>query len=233
MTTTATQNHQIPTTPPGPAPRWTPRRVIPLALAAFLFLGAASSLGGAALLDGVDDERRDGDYLTSDETTLRADGNALSVEESDFDGLSGDRFLGDARVRATSSDPDESVFVGIARTDDVADYLRDVEHSTVTDVDDPEYVEHDGGAPATDPAELDIWVAQSSGPGTQSVEWTPEEGEWTAVIMNADGTAGVDVQADVGATVPVLEKVVDGLWITGAAFALVGAALVAVGLRRR
>ena len=56
-------------------------------------------------------------------------------------------------MRATSSDPDESVFLGIARTDDVADYLRDVEHSTVTDLDDPEYVEHDGGAPATDPAD--------------------------------------------------------------------------------
>jgi len=233
MSTTATQNDQIPTTPPGPAPRWTPGRVIPLALAAFLFLGAAGTLGGAAWLDGVDDERRDGDYLTSDETTLRADGNALSVEEIDLDGLSGDWILGDARVRATSSDPDESVFVGLARTDDVADYLRDVEHSTVTDLDDPEYVEHDGGAPATDPAELDIWVAQSGGPGTQSVEWTPEEGEWTAVIMNADGTSGVDVRADVGATVPVLEEVVDGLWITGAAFALVGAALVAAGLRRR
>lgn len=229
-TTTATQ---VPLTPPGPAPRWTPGRVIPLALAAFLFVGAAGTLGGAAWLDGVDDERREGKYLTTDETTLSADGNALSVEEIDLDGLSGDWILGDARVRATSSDPDESVFLGIARTDDVADYLRGVEHSTVTDLDDPEYVEHDGGAPATDPAALDIWVAQSSGPDTQSVEWTPEEGEWTAVVMNADGTAGVDVQADVGATVPVLDNVVTGLWIAGGALALIGAALVAVGLRRR
>ena len=51
--------------------------------------------------------------------------------------------------------------------------------------------------------------------------------------MNADGTAGVDVQADVGATVPVLDNVVTGLWIAGGALALIGAALVAVGLRRR
>lgn len=233
MSTTATQNGHTPTTPPTTAPRMTPGRVIFLAMAAFLLLGAAGSLVGAAWLNGVDDERRDGDYLTSDETTLSADGNALSVEEIDLDGLSGDWILGDARVRATSSDPDEALFIGIARTDDVADYLRDVEHSTVTDLDDPEYVEHDGGAPATDPAELDIWAAQASGSGTQGVEWTPEDGEWTAVIMNADGTAGVDVKADVGATVPVLNNVVTGLWIAGSVFALIGAAFIAAGLRPR
>jgi hypothetical protein len=211
----------------------TPGRVIFLALAAFLLLGAAGSLVGAAWLGSVDDDRREGSYLTSDERSLSADGHAVAIDEIDLDGLDGDWILGHTRLRATGSDGD--VFIGIARSDDAVDYLRDVEHSTVTDVDDPqpEYDEHAGGAPSSDPEALDIWVAQSSGSGTQSVDWTPEEGEWTAVIMNADGTAGVDVQADVGATVPVLDNVVTGLWIAGSVFALIGAVFIAAGLRPR
>ena len=105
----------------------------------------------------------------------------------------------------------------------------------MTDVDDaqPEYDEHTGGAPTTDPADLDIWVAQAHGPGTQSVHWTPEDGTWTAVVMNADGDSDVDVKADVGATVPLMELLTSALWIGGAAFAVIAAALVVAGLVRK
>jgi len=235
MSTTATQNHHIPTTPPAPEPRWSPGRVIMLAVAAFLLLGAAGSFAGAAWLGAVDDDRRDGDYLTTDTRQLSTDGHALTIEEIDLDGLSGDWVLGEARLRATSADPDAEVFVGIARSDDAADYLRDVEHSTVTDVDDGEadYDDHAGGAPSADPTDLDIWVAQANGPGTQSVHWTPEDGTWTAVIMNADADSDVDVQADVGATVPLMELLTSALWIGGSAFALIAAALVVAGLVRK
>ena len=52
--------------------------------------------------------------------------------------------------------------------------------------------------------------------------------------MNTDGAAGVDVQADVGVTVPMLESRHQGLWIGGAVLALAGAAaLAAAGLVRR
>ncbi len=48
--------------------------------------------------------------------------------------------------------------------------------------------------------------------------------------MNADGTSGVDVDADVGATVPILGEVTTGLIVVGALFVLVGAGVL-VGLR--
>ena len=53
MSTTATQNGHTPTTPPTSAPRMTPGRVIFLAMAAFLLLGAAGSSIGAAWLNGA------------------------------------------------------------------------------------------------------------------------------------------------------------------------------------
>jgi hypothetical protein len=235
MSTTTTRSHQQAPPPADWQPRWEPGRVILLALAVLALLGAAASFAGAGWLGDVDDHRRDGDYLTTDPTRLHTDGHALAFHEVDLDGLSGDDILGDVRLRATSADPDASVFIGIAPTDDVDAYLRGVEHTTVTDVDDAEahYVDHAGGAPSTDPAALDIWVAQASGPATQGVEWTPEDGTWTAVVMNADGAEDVDVQADVGATVPLLEHLVGALWVGGAALALVGAALGTAGFLRR
>ena len=48
--------------------------------------------------------------------------------------------------------------------------------------------------------------------------------------MNADGTAGIDADADVGATVPVLGEATTGLIVVGALFVLVGAGTL-VGLR--
>ncbi len=234
MSTTEVRNHEIPTTPPASGRRWSPGRVIMLSLAAFLLLGAASTFAGAAWLSSADDDRREGDYLTSDTRQLTTDGHALVMEEIDLDGLSGDWILGDARLRATSADPDASVFIGIAKTADAEDYLEGVHRSTVTDVDDgdAEYDEHAGGSPSADPADLGIWVAQVTGTETQSLDWTPKDGDWTAVIMNTDGSAGVDVRADVGATVPLLERFTGGLWITGGVFALAGVVLLMGGLVR-
>jgi hypothetical protein len=204
-----------------------------LSLAAFLLLGAVGSAAIANRLGSFDDDRRDGDYLTTDTRHLETEGHALTIEDIDLEGLEGDWVLGDARLRATGAE-DASVFIGIADEDDVRKYLRGVEHSTVDDVDDAEadYTDHDGGAPTTDPGSLDIWVAQTSGTGTQSVDWTPKDGDWTAVIMNTDGSAGVDVRADVGATVPLLSHVTGGLWITAGVFALAGVVLLLGGLVR-
>jgi hypothetical protein len=225
MTTTAFDNRQTTETPPPWEPRWAPSRVIVFALATFLLLGAAGTLTGAAWLDNVEDGHRDGGYLTSDTRELHADGHALKVDELDLDGLSGDWILGKTRVRATSTDPDASVFIGIAEKDDAAEYLDGVGYSTVREVDHPDYVEHDGGSPAVAPADSDIWIAQASGTGTQDLRWTPEEGDWTVVVMNADGTGDVDVKADVGATVPLLGNITTGLYATGGLLALISLGL--------
>ena len=95
------------------------------------------------------------------------------------------------------------MFVGIAPTEDVERYLAGTEHATLTDLDTSPFratTETVAGArtPA-DPATQDIWSASTSGTGTQSLEWDIEDGDWSALVMNADGSPGVDVQASAGA----------------------------------
>lgn len=234
MTTTQTHAPQ----PPAPVairPVWTAGRVTALCLASAAVLGAGALAVGAGFVHLVDEDRREGDYLTTDTVHVGSAGHAVTVEDIDLDGLTGDWLLGTARLRATSA-TDGAVFIGVAPAEDVADYLDDVDHSVATDFDGgPSYDQRDGGSPDALPAALDIWSAQASGPGTQSVTWKPRGGDWAVVVMNADASADVDVRADVGATAPVLRDIVR--WLTVAsvgsgATGVLGLLLVLLSVRR-
>ena len=52
------------------------------------------------------------------------------------------------------------------------------------------------------------------------------------VAMNADASPGVDVRANVGATVPALRWIAIGLLIGGAVLLIVGVVLIAVPVSR-
>jgi hypothetical protein len=223
-----------PTNNPPASPRArSAGRIALLVVAIASLLGGATALAGGGALIAVDNSWRDDGYLTTDTSPLKADGYAVATEGIELGGLDEEWVLGRARLRVTA-EGSTPVFVGVARTADAAAYLADVEHSTVTEIDDPAttYERHAGGAPAVDPADSDIWIEQASGTGTQSIDWSLDDrpGRWTVVVMNADGTTGVDVDADVGATVPVLGEVTTGLIVVGALFVLVGAGTL-VGLR--
>ena len=237
MTTTPVLTPTIPTAGPGrrTAPSWTAGRIAVVTLASAAVVGGgflAAAAGGVHL---VDQQVRDGDYVTSDSVSVSSAGHAVTVEGIDLDGLSGDWLLGTARLRATAAEG-SPVFIGVASTDDLASYLDDVAHSTATELDDTAYDEHPGGAPSEAPADSDIWIAQASGPGTQTMTWEPADGSWTVVVMNQDGSAGVDVGADVGATLPVLPNAVQWLLIASVVFGVGGGlalCLVRVSTRRR
>ncbi len=99
------------------------------------------------------------------------------------------------KVRADEAKP---VFVGIARTSDVDTYLDRSAHATLTDFDvDPFVADYrtTGGltAPAA-PGTQSIWASKAAGTGTQTLTWNAEDGDWSVVVMNADGSAGVDTE---------------------------------------
>jgi hypothetical protein len=135
------------------------------------------------------------------------------------------------------------VFVGIAQRQYAEDYLTGVNidrlvsytwmHSTMMDDDTPVFQTISGGAPSTPPAAQSFWVAQSSGTGTQTVTWTPTNGEYWVVVMNADGSKAVDVNAQVGARITVLSWVGWGLLIGGLTIAAIGVAAIYFGAIRR
>ena len=75
-----------------------------------------------------------------------------------------------------------------------------------------------GGAPATLPGQESFWVAQASGTGQQELLWVPAAGDWTAVVMNADGSRPVVAYLSFGATAPGLSAIWPALLIARRAF---------------
>ncbi|MEV7396323.1 hypothetical protein [Aeromicrobium sp. NPDC092404] len=221
-----------PKPPASPTARSAARIALLVVAIASLLVGATALAGGGALI-AADRSWRDDGYLTSDTTPLKTDSRAVASESMEIGGMDEDWVLGRVRVRVTGLGT-APVFVGVARTSDAEAYLAGVDHATVTEIDDPAttYERHAGGAPAVVPGDSDIWLEQASGTGTQSIDWSLDDRpeRWTIVVMNADGTAGVDVDTDVGATVPVLGEATAGLIVIGGLFVLVGAGIL-VGLR--
>jgi hypothetical protein len=205
-------------------------------------IATALVIGGSLALYGEIEKDDDG-YLTSDTHRFSGDTRALATGNLDLDLGEGDWVvspdnLGKVRLEAESRDGKE-LFVGIARTSDVERYLGGVPHTTVDDVEagpfeslDPEYTRHPGNGHPASPEHADIWVASNQGRGQQTVDWEVEDGEWSVVVMNADGSLGVDADISAGADIPFLNEL--GWTALGSgSFALAfGVFLIALGARR-
>lgn len=216
-----------------------PARIVSLVAASVLGL---ASLGLLALGGGLlwaDSKKDDGGYLSTGRDPFTTETYALATENLDIDAtgagwiIDEDRY-GKVRLRAESRDG-KPVFVGIARTRDAERYLRDVRHDLLTDIDyDPfeaQYREVGGsGSPGVPGAER-FWAASAQGSGTQTLTWDVEHGDWSAVVMNADASRGVDVELSAGAEVPFLEPAGWGALIAGLVAFAFAAVLTFVGLR--
>jgi hypothetical protein len=202
-------------------------------------ISTALIVGGLAALWG--DSQRDSDgYLTTDSQRFEAGGRALATENldvdlGDADWLAQTDDLGKLKVTAESRD-DRPVFVGLARTSDVEDYLAGVPHSTVDDVEvspfEADYTRHAGNRHPVSPEHAGIWAESSQGAGEQSIDWEIEDGDWSIVVMNADGSLGVDADITAGANIAFLDELGWSAIGSGAFALVIGAGLIALGVRR-
>ncbi|MFG1813522.1 DUF4389 domain-containing protein [Kribbella sp. NPDC049174] len=224
--------------PQGPATRWSAGRVITTVLGTVVALASAFGLVVGGTMLWLDQTQRDGaGYLTSDTVSLRTTGYALVSEDLTIDtGAATEvprRLIGDARVRVESAG-DGPVFVGVARSSDVRNYLSGVDYSTVRSFgpDGTHYTDHAGTAPSVAPTDATIWRTQAYGDGVQTITWAVESGDWTIVVMSPDGTAGIDVQLDGGATVPALDWLSIVVLVSAGAFFVLGVLAVALAVPR-
>jgi hypothetical protein len=229
-----------------PSPQWTSPpssgmsagRIVALVIGILLLLpGLGLLAGGGALLWADLGNRTDG-YVFSETDDFSTDGYALASERielaTDADWLPLSAALGTVRAEVTAADPGSEVFIGIAPVSDGNAYLDGVEHAVIDDLGSGavDEVAVSGGAPSGPPGQQDFWAAQASGPGTQRLDWEPAEGDWLFVVMSADGSAGVSIDARIGATVPALGGLAWGLLGAGAFLTLVGIVLLVVAIRR-
>jgi hypothetical protein len=165
-------------------------------------------------------------FLTSPTFELQTDTYAVTAEELELVEAPGDwtpwgdRL--DLRVTVTSS-AEGPVFVGIAPRADVAAYLDGVAHDELQRLDLPgaTYLPSAGDRAPAPPTSETFWVESVEGTAPQTLDWSAEAGRWSVVVMNADASPGVAVEATAGAHTDLLLPIGIGLLI--AALVLLGA----------
>ncbi|MGY1752229.1 hypothetical protein [Blastococcus sp. SYSU D01042] len=226
---------------PPPPPRAGVGRIVAAVVGGLLVLPALGLLGGGGVLLWADQqERSDDGYLYTASDDFATPGHALLSERIDLDTgadwVGVQTALGTARVEVTGADPATEVFVGIAPSADVEAYLGGVQRTVVDDLgidtSAADRVLLPGGAPSGPPADQGFWTVRAAGTGTQQLGWDPDDGSWTLVVMNADGSAGVAVDARIGATIPALTGLAWGVMGAGLALLLLAVLLLVLALRR-
>lgn len=225
---------------PQPKPTWGAGRITTMVFGIVILLGSLALAFGGLTLAVASATLRDADgFLMSGEDTFSTASYAMTTGNMEIHAEGSAQnlphnLLGDAKITATPNG-DAPVFVGIAPTADVARYLRGVGHATFVGFQDefPTYRMSAGDAPDVPPTESDIWVAQSAGEGTQSVTWPVDTGNWTVVVMNADGSRGVSADLAAGATVPAFGWVVAGILVTAGVGVIISLTMIVLAARTR
>ncbi|MGH3102046.1 MAG: hypothetical protein ACRDPU_13745, partial [Thermoleophilia bacterium] len=108
-------------------------------------------------------------------------------------------------------------------------------HTRVTDVDafpfEASYLAEPGSRRPAPPAEKSFWAVTTQGRGTQTLDWRVQDGDWSVVVMNADGSRGVAADVRAGAKLPFLDEL--GVSALGAGGGLLIGAIVLTVLGMR
>jgi hypothetical protein len=213
--------------------------VVKLVLGSLVLLVALALIGTAiAGIFGLENNRDSTGYFVTHTHHYQTHSYALSTESLDVGGVAGTFEAGLVRIRltATSMDASKPLFMGIARTADANRYLATVAHDELRDVNfDPFKIVYrplGTGAPTALPSTQTFWQTSTSGTGPQTISWPVKKGLWTAVVMNADGSRHVSVDAQLAGRL-------SGAWWFVAAFVALGTlallggiALVRSGIRK-
>ena len=216
-------------------------RVILIVLGSIGVLFGVAVLAGGGFLLWADRTQREDGYLTTPTERFATPTYALTRTRLEVDtGGAGwvlnDRWFGKVRIRGDSPGA-KTLFMGIGPEADVAKYLGTVAHANVEDIDfDPfrvTYLPVTGGAPQAPPTEQRFWAASASGVGTQTLTWKVRDGDWSVVLMNADGSRGVAADIDAGAKLSFLLWVSIGLLLGGVLVVGGSTALIVLAARTR
>lgn len=137
------------------------------------------------------------------------------------------------RIRAERMDGGE-VLIGIGQRAGIDAFLAPGSYQTVRELEfDPlayNQVNVGGSRQLAQPSGQ-LFVASARGDGLQEVDWPIASGDYRAVIMNGDGSTGVDARVEFGVRFPYLRGFAIAALIIGSLAIAVGVMLVAFQFR--
>lgn len=218
--------------------RW--RTVLILVGIVLVVVGGGTLIGGGVGLWANQQRDRDGFFTTGHERfTTDAFAWSLPWFEGEGDPAASyvilENMLGDFRIRMTSRDTAAPLFIGIGPAGDVSKYLNGVGHDEVSEIEFAPLkvtsISQPGAGPAGRPAEQAFWVASDTGTGPRTVTWDAgTRGDWIIVVMNADGSAGIDADLSTGATLSGILPLTIGALIAGGVLLTTGIAVLILSI---
>ncbi len=229
----------VPAAAPSAPSGWTAGRIVSVVAGSLVGLIGLAFLGTGGVTAWATTTQRDAaGYLSTESRSLDTSSYAITSENFRIRGPVGwfapTNVIGTIRVRATSADPQDAVFIGIGPEAPFHRYLAGAPYAVVTGWGMAIDAAPSGGdaAPIAAPTDADVWTAHVSGVGTQSLLWQPGNGSWVLAVMNADGSPGVAVRADIGVSAPSLGVIAAALIAVGVLLTAFAVVLVAVPVAR-
>ena len=219
-------------------------RVVALIAGSLLaLLAAALILGGAALLAAHLTQRDDDGFYTSPTTRLATGTYALTGEGIDLGDAGRPADLVGRVLRRDDARPRRPGrrraavrrYRARGRGADVPPWRRPRpgagRRSSSRRSQRPRTTACPAAAPRSRRDQQRIWVASSSGAGTQTLQWKPRSGRWSVVVMRADAARGVAADVNVGVRLNVLLWIGIGLLAAGVLIAGASAGSLVFGTR--
>jgi hypothetical protein len=211
-----------------------PAKLIAAVVGVLILLGSAAFVTAGAVTLAV----TDGDgWIEAGPVRITSASTALVGDDIDVDlgdAVDERTWIGIGEVPAridVATRNGKDVFVGIAPASTVDRYLAGIAHDRVDIFGNRAAdLRRTGGATALeDPAAQEFWVESST---TGTLEWDITDGEWAVVVLNADGSPGVDVAVTGAARIPFARGIAAVLIVAGVLGLAGGATLTYFGVRR-
>ncbi len=227
---------------------WPTGKILALVFGGFILLVALGLIagGGALMWSQTALTDRDGYMITSpvplSVSSYAIVQNNINIQIDNGFGIPMNQNIVSIKISASSNNG-KPIFIGIVPQQSALTYFNGVNIDRITSYNwapdrvmgnrIPTYQTIPGDKPQTPPTSQVIWVAQASGNGIQTVTWTPTTGVYWVVVMNADGTKGVDAYVQVGVRVTFLSWIGWGLLIGGLLAAMAGVVVIYFGAIHR
>ncbi len=209
--------------------------LIVLGLLGLLIGLALAAFGGAGLAFGGSSGVVQTGYHSISTPTTGFVSNPGDIQNSNDVGRNG----GSVTLQLDGRDSSKPVFLGIGPAAQVQAYFNGASYEQVTKVDFGDFrlitTRIDGTTQPAAPGDQSFWVASATGTSPQ-LRWPIANGDYRLVIMNADASPGVSLDARAGLKIKGLFGLALGATIFGGLLALLGLGLLIWGIaakRRR
>lgn len=183
-------------------------------------------------------------FINSDTIDIERDSRAvitgpIDIDETALKVVTWMGIITDFEVEGRSNDSLKGIFIGVADESDIEAYLSNVAYDEMTfsdiswlSIDEVTYTRHLGSSTPAAPTSETFWTASVHGAGTQTMAWETEIGSHSIVLMNDDGSSGVDLSAVFKVKIPSIFGLSLGLLIGGIVVLIIGGFMVYLAVRR-